>query len=165
MNNNETALRLYKYEGETYCKMTDVLRMIHHEMCETSADSVRAVLSRMRFRLIRNDLISTTKGSANDNTCIPGRYAVAWLNGISYHYYTGNQDGTKPSFSTDSRNAKLYVAYRDASAAADFLDGHDFRVLDMHDFMSEGDRFRRELYIPYDADEGNENADRPDFLP
>lgn len=163
--NTVPALRLYKFEGETYCKMIDVLRMIHHEMSETDSQSARSALTRMKFRLVRNDLIDPNKGSHRDNTCIPGRYAVAWKNGISFKYYSGRQEDGKSAFTNDYEKAKMYVTYREASAVADFLDEHDCSVLDMHDFMSEADRFRRALYIPYDADEGNEDAIVPDFLP
>ena len=163
--NNIPAIRLYKFEGETYCKMIDVLRMIHHEFNETDSQSVRSVLSRMKFRLVRNDLCDPRKGAHHDNTCIPGRYAVAWKDGISFMYYAGKKEDDKSIFVRDYEQAKMYVTYREASAVADFLDSHDCSVLDMHDFMSEADRFRRALYIPYNADEGNENAIVPDFLP
>lgn len=159
MDNNTNALRLYKFEGETYCKMTDVLRMILHEQSETSSDAIRSVLSRMKFRLVRNDLISTATGSRHDNTRIPGRYAVARPQGIGYSFYAG-QDGSCLLQTDDLLQAKLYVTFRDASAAADFLDGEDWCVLDIFDSMSEGDRFRRALYAPYDADEGNDQAVR-----
>ena len=163
--NNVPAIRLYKFEGETYCKMIDVLRMIHHEHSETDSQSVRSVLTRMKFRLVRNDLMDPCKGAHRDNTCIPGRYAVARKTGISFKYYAGQQENDKSVFTNDYEEARMYVTYREASAVADFLDEHDCYVLDMHDFMSEADRFRRTLYIPYDADEGNENAIVPDFLP
>lgn len=153
------ALRLYKFEGETFCKMTDVLRMIHHEASETNDGTVLNVLSRMKFRLIRNDLFSTSVGSRNDNTRIPGRYAVARPQGIGYSFYAG-QDGSRLLQTDDLLQAKLYVTFRDASAAADFLSGTDWCVLDVFDSMSEGDRFRRALYAPYDADEGNKQAVR-----
>lgn len=160
----KNALPLYKFEGETYCKMMDVLRMIHHEMSETDSDTVRSVLSRMKFRLVRNDLLSVSNGGHNDNTRIPGRYAVAYPYGIGYRYYAGQED-EKILYTDDALQAKLYVTFRDASAAADFTSGHDCVVLDLFDFMNEGDRFRRALYAPYDADEGNEKAVRPKPVP
>ena len=165
MATNEPALRLYRFEGESYCKALDVLRMIHHEMDETDSQDVRTVLSRMQFRTMRNELIDPNKGSLRDNTCIPGRYAVAVNCYPFYQFYTGEQKDGKPVLVDDDRKAKLYVTYRDASAAADFMDGYDSCVVDMHDLMSEADRFRRELLIPYDADEGNENAVIPQRVP
>lgn len=164
MATNEPVLRLYRFEGESYCKALDVLRMIHHEMDETDSQDVRAVLSRMRYRTMRNELIDPAKGVCCDNTCIPGRYAVAWPNGIGYRFYAGRNDDKQSVFTNDFDKAKLYVTYREASAAADFMDDHECCVLDMHGFLSEADRFRRELLIPYDADEGNEDAVVPDFI-
>ena len=165
MATNEPALRLYRFEGESYCKALDVLRMIHHEMDETDSQDVRTVLSRMQFRTMRNELIDPTRGARRDNTCIPGRYAVAWPNGIGYKFYAGQNEDKQSLFTNDHNQAKLYVTYRDASACADFMDDHDCCVLDMHSFLSEADRFRRELLIPYDADEGNEEAVVPAFVP
>lgn len=162
--NTETAIRLYMFEGETYCKMIDVLRMIHHEQSETDNDSIRAVLSRMKFRLTRNDILNPNNGGRNDNTRIPGRYVVGYRSGIGYRYYAG-QDKDQTLFTNDWTGAKLYVTFRDASAAADFIDTHECCVLDMFDFMNEGDRFRRALYVPYNADEGNAMAIQPDIIP
>ena len=163
---SNNAIRLYRFEGESYCKMIDILRMLHHEMDEAGSDETRSVISRMRFRVSRNELINPAKGTHRDNTCIPGRYAVAYPHGPSYRYYTGDQGDDVPPFTNDLRKARMYVTFREASAVADFLDAdHACVVLDMHDFMSEADRFRREMLIPYDADEGNESAVIPDPVP
>lgn len=166
-NNNETALPLYEIRGETYCKMMDVLRMIHHESEEATDPSVRYVLSRMKFRLVRNALIDPNKGAINDNTCIPGRYAVGYANkAMIYEFFTGQHDDNgQPIFVSDYTKAKLYVTYRDASAAADFMDGYDCCVLDMYDSLPEHVRFRRSLLVSYDADEGSENAEIPNDIP
>lgn len=163
--NNENAINLYRFSGESYCKAMDILRMIHHEMDEADCDKTRSVLSRMRMRLVRNEMLDPNKGALRDNTCIPGRYAVAYQFGIGYRFYSGKQGDGKPVFIGDPGNAKLFVTYREASAVADFTDEHDCVVLDMHNFLSEADRFRRAMLIPYDADEGNSEAIQPDFVP
>lgn len=159
------AIRLYRFEGESYCKMIDVLRMLHHEMNEATTDDTRSALSRMRLRVSRNELIDPNKGTHRDNTCIPGRYAVGYPYGVGYQFYTGKHDNDAV-FSGNRSDARMFVTYREASATADFLDTDNCCVvLDMHEFMSEADRFRREMLIPYDADEGSENAYRPNPVP
>lgn len=159
------ALRLYRFEGESYCKMMDVLRMIHHEMDEADTSETCSVLSRMRFRVCRNELMNPAKGAHRDNTCIPGRYAVGYPYGIGYRYYAGKQEDDASIFTDNLKEAKMYVTFREASAVADFLDDRECIVLDLHEFMSEADRFRREMLIPYDADEGSEKAERPNPVP
>lgn len=161
---NHDAIRLYMYEGRLFCKMLDVVKMIYHEIGETRDPSMLAVLHRMKQRVVQNDLISTTEGGKNNNNLIPGRYAVGYPSGMSYNYYSGDEDGAV-RFTTDLKKAKLYVSFRDASAASDFIDDHDCRVLDLIDIMTEPERFRRSLYVPYDADDGNENAIILGFVP
>lgn len=164
-SSNQAAIPLQKINGETYCAMIDVLRMIHHEMKETDSKEVRSVLDRMRFRLIKNDLVDPHKGSRCDNTRIPGRYAVGYPDTFGFRYYmTDKKDGT-PVFTSQYNLAKLYVSYKEAEAASDFMDVDGCRVLDMNEFLTEGDRFRRSLYAPCDADAGNEDADIPCFVP
>ena len=161
---NHDAVRLYMYEGRVFCKMLDVVKMIYHEIGETDNPSVLSVLHRMKQRIVRNNVLNTTEGGKNDNNLIPGRYAVAYPSGISYNYYTGDDNGAV-RFTSDMKKAKLYVSFRDASAAADFIDNHDCCVLDLLNFMTEPERFRRALYVPYDADDGNEKAVVPGFVP
>lgn len=159
------AVPLFKISGETYCKMIDILRMIHHEESEASDRKVQTVLSRMKIRLIRNDLVDPHAGSRNDNTTVPGRYAVGYPDGISYRYFKASDREGSQVFTRHSDQAKLYVSFRDASAARDFMDDDRCVVLDMYEFMSESDRFRRSLYVPYDADDGNEDSVRPELVP
>ena len=159
------CIPLHRINGSTYCKMIDVLRMIHHEMEETEDESLLRVLSRMKMRLIRNDIISTTIGKSTDNDRIPGRYAVIRKpkSGEFCQYFVRKAHDGTPVFHTHPDKAKMYITYRDAETAAEFMD-EECAVMDMHSLLTEADRFRRALYIPYDADDGNENAIDPYFM-
>ena len=159
------CIPLHRINGSNYCKMLDVLRMIHHEMEETDDPVMLRVLSRMKMRLVQNDIISTVFGKSTDNDSIPGRYAVVRKpkHGEFYQYFVCvAKDGTQV-FHTHPDKAKMYVTYKSAEAAAEFMDDECY-VMDMHEFLTEADRFRRALYIPYDADDGNENAIVPGFI-
>ena len=96
---------------------------------------------------------------------VPGRYAVGKrYDGDYYMFYTGDQDGI-PMFSNRPCVAKCYMAYRDASAVADFLDDSDWEVLDMFEALSPEQRLNRGIFGEIDWDEGNENAVRLHFEP
>ena len=47
---------LYKSDGNTYCDMLDMLRLIQYELTKAPSGPVHDVLVRLRYRLIRNDL-------------------------------------------------------------------------------------------------------------
>ena len=158
---NTTGIQLYKIEGETYCKMIDVVKLIHHECYETDNKEIRDMLDRMEARVVKNDFLLPTaeKPKTIYEKKFPKRYAVGYSDEKdTWHFYVATNNG-KDIFSEKPCEAKMYATYRDASACADFLD-KDADVLDFEVNMPEEDRWLRELNMPmpYDADEGNENS-------
>ena len=158
---NTTGILLYKIEGETYCKMIDVIKLIHHEYYETDNKEIHDMLDRMEMRVAKNDFILPTaeKPQKIYEKKFPKRYAVGFYDkeGKWHFYVTTNNE--KAIYSEKPCEAKMYETYRDASACADFLD-EDADVLDFEANMPEEDRWLRELNMPmpYDADEGNEKS-------
>ena len=156
-----TGIPLYKYEGEVYCKMIDVIKLIHHEFYENEDKSIRRILDRMEMRIAKNDFLlkDAEKPTVLQNKTVPGRYAVGYCDeNNTWHFYSKTEND-QTIFSVRPCEAKLYVNCRDAFACADFLE-EKADVLDFEANMSEEDRWLRELRIPfpYDADEGNEKA-------
>ena len=157
---NTTGITLYKINGETYCKMIDVIKLIHHEYYETEDKKVKELLDRMEMRVAKNDLLlkDAIKPTVIE-TKMPCRYAVGYYDYKGkYHFYVGTKDG-KAIYSTNEKEALRFKTYRDASACADFVE-EDANVLDMEGTMTEEERWQRELNMPfpYDADDGNETA-------
>ena len=158
---NTTGIPLYKNDGTTYCKMIDVVKLIQHEMSETEDKRILDLLDRMEMRVCRNDFIlpGIKKPEALPSNDVPGRYAVGYYDKAGvWHFYMKSVNG-KAIYSTKPCLAKLFVNCREASACADFVD-EDASVLDWEANMSEEDRWKRELRMPfpYDADEGLENT-------
>ena len=156
-----TGIPLFAVNGEHYCKMIDVVRLIHHEALETGDKNVKDTLDRMEMRVSKNVLVThdTEKSVPLRNDRMPGRYAVGWYdcNG-SYHFYTGTNK-EKAHYSTNAEDALKFKNYRDASACADFVE-EAASVLDLENLLTEEERWQRELFMqsPYDAVEGNENS-------
>lgn len=148
-----TGIELFKLNGDNYCRMIDVLKLIQHEILETDDKSVKDLLDRMQMRVTKNAFICPPK---NEVEGTPRRYAVGRCKNDRYEFYVDSKNG-EPFFTGKPCIAKLYMNYRDARACADFLDG-DWDVLDWEANMTEEERWVRWLRIPYDADEGNENA-------
>lgn len=151
------GIELFKFGETTYCRMIDVLKLIHHECMETESKEFRTILDRMEMRVAKNNLI--TKTDKVYNRTMPCRYAVGYYNeNGDWFFYKETQNG-KDVYTQRPCEAKLYENYRDASACADFV-SEDASVLDWEANMSEEDRWRRELNMPmpFDADDGNENA-------
>ena len=150
-----TGIPLHKFNGETYCRMIDVMKLIHHEYFETDNKELQNVLDRMEMRVAKNDFYHAPKDKIEG---IPARYAVGKENGKDWLFFVDSKD-EKPMFSDRPCLAKRYVNYRDASACADFLDG-EWDVLDLEASMTEEERWVRELRMPmpFDADDGNEKA-------
>lgn len=156
---NTKGIPLFKVDGETYCKMIDVIRMIHHEYFETESKELKTVLDRMEMRVAKNsflhkDAVQPKVLSEEERI---GRYAVGYYdeNG-TWHFYVKTEND-ESVYSTKPCKAKLFYTYRDASACADFVD-EDADVLDFEENMTEEQRWQRELTLPYDADEGNEKS-------
>ena len=149
------GIDITKINGESYCKMIDVLKLIHHEYFETEDKETQNMLDRMEMRVAKNGFLSMPKGKIEG---IPPRYAVGREHDKKWMFYVDSKD-EKPMFSDRPCMAKLYVNYRDARACADFLDG-EWDVLDWESNMTEEERWVRELRMPmpFDADEGNENS-------
>ena len=166
---NTAGIPLHKFGGETYCKLIDVIHVIHHECLETNDKDLRRVLDRMEMRIAKNDFIlpDAKKPTKLQPDKIPGRYAIGLMDkdGKWMFYADGNKDGVRYTYRPCE--AKLYVNYRDASATADFL-SEDFLtedepradVLDFESNLTEEERWLRMMLIqfPFDADEGNEHA-------
>ena len=158
---NTTGVMLYKIEGETYCKMMDIVKMIQHEISETNDKNVKDILDRMEMRLTKNDFLlkDAIKPQVIRKKSFPGRYAVGYYDTEgTYHFYKGTVNN-EDIFTTKPCKAKLFTTYRDASACSDFLD-EDTMVLDWEANMTEEERWQRELNMPfpYDADEGFEHS-------
>ena len=153
---NTKGIQLFKVNGEVYCKMIDVIRLIHHEFFETQNKETKEVLDRMEMRVAKNDFILPTaeKPMVISEKKQHNRYGVGYYdkNG-EYSFYVGTVEG-KDIYSNKPCKAKLFEKYRDASAVADFLD-EDACVLDFEGIRSEEERWQRDLVIPHDADEGN----------
>ena len=149
------GIELKKIDGDTYCRMIDALKLIHHEYFETENKEFQNILDRMEMRVVKNDLFHAPKGKIEG---VPPRYAVGREKNGEWMFYVDSKD-EKPMYSDRPCMAKRYVNYRDASACADFLDG-EWHVLDMEYSMTEEERWVRELRMPmpFDADDGNENA-------
>ena len=158
---NTTGIPLYKFNGETYCKLIDVVKLIHHESYEADNELFQRILDRMEMRITKNDFLlpDVKKPEKLQQDKFPGRYAVGRERDGKWVYYAESKDD-KILFTDRPCMAQMYTTYRDASACADFIDGEDWAVLDFYDSMSEEDRWQRELRLPfpYDADEGNENS-------
>ena len=152
------GIPLYRYNGETYCRMIDVMKVIHHEFFETDDKNIQDMLDRMQMRVAKNDLLGNEKPKVLADKKMPTRYAVGKETNGKWLYYVESKDG-KPTYSDCPCMAKQYVNYRDASACADFLDGK-WDVLDMEKAMTEEERWLRDLLMPmpFDADDGNECA-------
>ena len=153
-----TGIPLMKSDGDTYCKLIDVVKLIHHEMSETRNKELTAVLSRMEMRVCKNNFL-LPDSYKEKSTDVPGRYAVGGCDKNNvYFFYVKSVDG-KPVYTRRPCDAKLFVNCRDASACADFLD-EEVSVLDWEENMTEEDRWRRQLYMPfpYDADDGFEDS-------
>ena len=152
------GLPLYKVNGEVYCKMIDVIKLIHHEYFETENKDFQKILDRMEMRVAKNDFIlkDAIKPTVIQEKKSHGRYAVGYYDNIGDWHFFQNMYKDHAIYTTKPCRAKLYEAYRDASACADFLD-EDVSVLDFEENMSEEDRWQRELEMPmpYDWDEGN----------
>ena len=156
-----TGIPLYRVNGDTFCKMIDVVKLIHHEFFETDNKEVKDILDRMEMRLTKNDflLASAKKPQILQKKEFPKRYAVGFYDKEGkWHFYVDTIEG-QTIYSTKPCKAKLYETYRSASAVADFVD-EDASVLDWEANMSEEDRWQRELNMPfpYDADDGNEES-------
>ena len=156
-----TAIPLFKVSGETYCRMIDVVKLIHHEMTETEDPALRTILDRMEMRVCKNDFLlpDAQKPVSLQDNAVPGRYAVGYCDTDgNWSFYVRSVNG-KAEYSRKPCMAKLFVNCRDASACADFLD-EDASVLDWEYCMTEEDRWKRELRMPFpfDADEGMENT-------
>ena len=151
-----TGIPLFKFDDTTYCRMIDVMKLIHHEHMETDSKEFHNILDRMEMRVAKNDFLSKT--DKVQNKTMPPRYAVGRERNGKWEFFVKSENG-KANFSDRPCMAKLYKTYRDASACADFLDG-EWDVLDWEDNMSEEERWLRELNMPmpFDADDGNENA-------
>ena len=164
-----TGINLYTINGQTYCKMMDVLKMIQHELFETDSVAMRDVLDRMEARLVKNDFILPDRKEPVKLTVpdmpedakeeVPGRYAVGRQKEDGWEFIAGNV-GEVPLMTRKPCTAQLFAAYRDASAYADFLDEDGWQVLDWEENMTEENRWLRDLRMPfpYDMDEGMENA-------
>lgn len=165
---NTTGITLHKFDGEAYCAMIDVIKLIHHEMLETNNKQFLDILDRMEARVARNAFIADhiVTSSTTKTPSIPGRYAVSLLSKDSDSLFYAQGENNTVRWTSKPCEAKLYVNYRDASAAADFLaefkgEGKpDPIVADFESLMSEESRWIRALKIPfpYDADEGFENS-------
>lgn len=154
---NTTAIPLYKFNGDSYCKMIDVIKLIHHEFYENNNKDFRRILDRMEMRVCKNGFI--LPHTKSQNVTFPGRYAVGYTDeSETWHFFKESIDG-KTIYTVRPCEAKLYKNYRDASACADFVD-ESADVLDWEDNLTEEERWQRELLMPfpYDADDGNENA-------
>lgn len=167
------GMKLYKMNGETYCKMMDVVKMIHHEAMENACfggddPMLKDVLDRMEMRVTKNEFLlpdavkpaDLADGAADSEPEeIPGRYAVGREKEDGWEFIAGNI-GEVPLMTRKPCVAQLFAAYRDASAYVDFLDEDGWQVLDWEENMTEENRWLRELRMPfpYDLDEGSENA-------
>ena len=160
-----TGIPLYKFAGETYCKMIDVLKLIHHEEYELfndeRYDKLKDIFDRIEMRLTKNDFLlpDAEKPKEIQRSDCPCRYGVGYYDKEgNWHFFVATNNG-KDIFSSKPCEAKMYLNYRDAQACSDFLE-EDTMVLDFEASMSEEDRWLRELRMPmpYDADEGNENS-------
>lgn len=158
---NTKGVPLYKVNGETYCRMIDVIKLIHHEIYETEDKDIRRVLDRMEMRIAKNDFI--LKDAVKPTELVKkkqhGRYAVGYYDNLGEWHFFQNMYKDHAIYTRKPCQAKLYEAYRDASACADFLD-EDVSVLDFEENMTEEDRWQRELEMPmpFDWDEGNEES-------
>ena len=161
VNAKTKGIPLYKVNGETYCKMIDVMKLIHHEMFETENKEIKKVLDRMEMRVAKNDFL---RADAQTPVVIQekkphGRYAVGYYdkNG-DYYFYMDTIEGQE-IYTQKPCKAKLYESFRDASACADFSE-RDAMVLDFEQNMTEEERWQRDLEmpLPYDWDEGNEDS-------
>lgn len=166
-----TGIQHYKLNDETYCKMIDVLKLIHHEAFMNDDKAILDVLDRMEARVSKNafvlpdavkpvDLKDGAAEEAVDLNAIPGRYAVGRQHDDGeWEFYAGSVDGDVIITERPCK-AELFVAYKDAEANADFLPGDGWLVLDMEENMTEEDRWVREMLMPfpYDLDEGFENS-------
>ena len=157
----KTALPIEKIGDSHYCKSVDVHKLIHHEMMETDNPAVLAVLRRMESRLVLGEIYDPDKTLRNYSTKVPGRYAVGYKDGNGWHFYAGARNDHSPVTTDRPCEAKLYDAYRGASACADFIDDdHDWQVLDWYENLTEEERWRRTITMPfpYDLDEGCEDS-------
>lgn len=166
-----TGMNLYKLNGDSYCKMMDVVKLIEHEMLENEfhgADdkAVKDLLDRMEMRVVKNSFVlddakkpTDIGGEEPEPENIPGRYAVGREKPDGWEFIAGNV-GEVPLMTRKPCAAQLFVAYRDASAYVDFLEEDGWQVLDWEDNMTEEDRWLRELRtpFPYDLDDGFEDA-------
>lgn len=159
-----TGIPLYKHGDDTYCKMIDVLNLIHHEYFETQDEKIRDILDRMEMRLCKNDFLLPDVekpmpiGAEQKPRQMPGRYAVGKEENGKWTFYMGSCENSNALFTQQPCKAFLYKTYRDASACADFLDEDgEWLVLDWSENLSEEQRWQRDLFMPfpYDADEGN----------
>ena len=152
------GIPLYKYNGETYCRMIDVMKVIHHEYFETRNEEMHEMLDRMEMRVAKNDLLGNEKPEVLATNEMPTRYAVGKEEKDGWVFYVDSKNDT-PLFSDKPCMAKQFVNHRDASACADFLDV-EWNVIDMEQAMSEENRWLRELLMPmpFDSDDGNETA-------
>jgi hypothetical protein len=150
-------IELTKIEDTDYCKMIDVVKLIHHEYFETDNEEFRKILDRMEARVCKNAFLNMPKSIEIDG--VPPRYAVGHEDAEDvWTFFAGSEDG-EPEFEDRICKAARFVNYRDARACADFLDG-DWDVLDLEEILTEEERWVRELRMPmpYDADEGNWDA-------
>ena len=149
------AIELTQLNGETYCKMIDILKLIHHEYYEHENEDIRNMLDRMEARVCKNAFLNMPTTDKIEG--VPPRYAVG-KDDNGWIFFAGSEEN-EPTFENKLCKAAKFINYRDAEACADFLYG-EWDVLDLHDVMSEEERWVRELRMPmpFDADDGNEDA-------
>lgn len=165
-----TGIPLYTFNGQNYCNLVDVVKLIHHEAAETDDKSLRRILDRMEMRVSKNAFILPDRKAPADfhPDQMPGRYAVAICDRSEKYSFITETSAAGVKFSSDPKKAKLYVNYRDAAACADFTradyadpeEDCQVEVIDCELLLSEEDRWLRDLLMPfpYDADEGNEES-------
>lgn len=166
------GINLYKMNGEAYCKLIDVCKLISHELSENEYfgakdETISDMLDRMQMRVTKNDFIlkdakkpiDLNANEKEEEEEVPGRYAVGRKKDNEWEFIAGNI-GEVPLMTRKPHVAQLFKAYRDASAYADFLDEDGWVVLDWEENMTEEDRWVRELRMPfpYDLDDGFENS-------
>ena len=189
--NTGKGVDLYYVGDDTFVRLDDVLELIstmkykykegtekgYINPNEEGRISAFVALNHLQVELFRNEtdktetiderkkVIEKHSGKNRKKPTVPGRYAVGKrYSGDYYMFYTGDKDGI-PMFSNRPCAAKCYMAYREASAVADFLDDSEWEVLDMFEALSPEQRMSRGLFGEIDWDEGNEKAIRLHFEP
>lgn len=155
-----TGIKHYHIDKETYCKMIDVVKLVHHEYFETEDKNVRDMLDRMEMRLSKNAFILPENIlHPVPEGYVPGRYAIGFYDDAGVWHFYKCSENHDPVYTRKPCDAKMFLSYREAQTVADFLD-EDVSILDFEENLSEEERWLRDLNMPfpYDADLGNEES-------